>query len=86
MAEARDALREALAREGLMSHPSQANFVLVELGVADGPVCEALLARGILVRPGTGLGLPGTARVTVAPAPLMARVAAMIAEEVERAK
>ncbi len=69
-----------------MSHPSQANFVLVELGVDDGPVCEALLARGMLVRGGTGFGLPGTARVTVAPAPLMARVAAMIAEEVERAK
>jgi histidinol-phosphate aminotransferase len=86
VAEARDALREALAREGLVTHPSQANFVLVELGVDDGPVCEALLTRGILVRPGSGLGLPGTARVTVAPAPLMARVAAMIAEEVERAK
>jgi histidinol-phosphate aminotransferase len=86
VAEAREALREALDREGVVSHPSQANFVLVELGVDDGPVCEALLARGVLVRPGTGLGLPGTARVTVAPAPLMARVAAMIAEEVERAK
>jgi histidinol-phosphate aminotransferase len=83
---ARDALRDALAREGLVSHPSQANFVLVELGVDDRPVCEALLARGILVRPGAGLGLPGTARVTVARAPLMARVAAMIAEEVERVK
>ena len=35
--------------------------------------------------PGTEFGLPGFARVTVAPAPLMERVAAMIAEEVERA-
>jgi histidinol-phosphate aminotransferase len=86
VAAARDALRAALDSHGLVSHPSHANFVLVELGVDDGPVCEALLARGVLVRPGTGLGLPGTARVTVAPAPLMARVAAMIAEEVERAK
>jgi histidinol-phosphate aminotransferase len=86
VAAARDALRDALDRRGLMSHPSQANFVLVELGVGDGPVCEALLARGVLVRPGQSVGLPGTARVTVAPAPLMERVAEMIAEEVERAK
>jgi histidinol-phosphate aminotransferase len=86
VAAARDALREALERHGLTSHPSHANFVLVELGVDDGPVCEALLARGVLVRPGTTVGLPGTARVTVAPAPLMERVAGMIAEEVGRAK
>jgi histidinol-phosphate aminotransferase len=86
VAAARDTLREALDRVGLVSHPSHANFVLVELGVDDRPVCEALLARGILVRPGTSVSLPGTARVTVAPAPLMERVAAMIAEEVERAK
>jgi histidinol-phosphate aminotransferase len=86
VAAARDALREALDRRGLVSHPSHANFVLVELGVDDGPVCEALLARGVLVRPGKTVNLPGTARVTVAPSPLMERVAAMIAEEVERAK
>jgi histidinol-phosphate aminotransferase len=86
VAAARDALRAALQRHGLASHPSQANFVLVELGVDDGPVCEALLARGILVRPGKSVSLPGTARVTVAPEPLMEQVAAMIAEEVERAK
>ena len=86
VAAARDALREALAGHGLAAHPSQANFVLVELGVDDGPVCDALLARGVLVRPGKSVGLPGTARVTVAPAPLMERVAAMVAEEVERAK
>jgi histidinol-phosphate aminotransferase len=86
VAAARDALREALAGYGLVAHPSQANFVLVELGVDDGPVCDALLARGVLVRPGTSVSLPGTARVTVAPAPLMERVAAMVAEEVERAK
>jgi histidinol-phosphate aminotransferase len=86
VAAARDALCDALDRRGLMGHPSQANFVLVELGVDDGPVCDALLARGVLVRPGRGLGLPGTARVTVAPEPLMDRVADMIAEEVGRAK
>ena len=58
VAAARDALRAALDRHGLASHPSQANFVLVELGVDDGPVCEALLARGVLVRPGTDSASP----------------------------
>jgi histidinol-phosphate aminotransferase len=86
VAGAREALRAALDRRGLRSHPSHANFVLVELGVDDGPVCDALLARGVLVRPGAGLGMPGYARVTVAPEPLMERVAGMIGEEVERAK
>ncbi len=86
VAAARDALRDALDRRGLVSHPSQANFVLVELGVDDGPVCDALLARGVLVRPGRSVGLPGTARVTVAPEPLMERVAEMIAEEAGRSR
>ena len=86
VAAARTALRAALDARGLESHASHANFVLVRLGVDDGPVCEALLARGVLVRPGSGLGLPGYARVTVAPEPLMERVAAMIAEEVGRGK
>ena len=36
--------------------------------------------------PAPASGCPGTPRVTVAPEPLMERVAAMIAEEVERAK
>ena len=59
VAAARTALRAGLDARGLESHPSHANFVLVRLGVDDGPVCEALLARGVLVRPGSGLGLPG---------------------------
>ena len=40
-------------------HPSQSNFVLVELGVDDVAVCDALMRRGILVRGGTEFGLPG---------------------------
>ena len=47
--------------------PSQANFVLVELGVDDVAVCDELMRRGILIRAGSEFGLPGFARVTVAP-------------------
>ena len=80
VAAARDALRDALAGGGIVTHPSQANFVLVELGVDDRPVCEALLRRGALVRGGHGFGLDGFCRVTVAPVPVMGRVAELIAE------
>src|SRR5919197_253629 len=80
VAAARDALRDALAGGGIVTHPSQANFVLVELGVDDRPVCEALLRRGALVRGGHGFGIDGFCRVTVAPVPVMGRVAELIAE------
>ena len=39
---------------------------------------ERLLRRGVLVRTGRGLGLPGWARITVGPDPLMDRAAAAL--------
>jgi histidinol-phosphate aminotransferase len=69
------AAREVLARElgaaGLETVPSQANFVLVRIGVDDGPVCDHLLRKGFLVRSGRSVGLPGYVRLTVAPEPVM---------------
>jgi histidinol-phosphate/aromatic aminotransferase/cobyric acid decarboxylase-like protein len=41
---------------------------------------EQLLARGILIRTGTELGLPGWARITVAPDAVMDRAAAALLE------
>jgi histidinol-phosphate/aromatic aminotransferase/cobyric acid decarboxylase-like protein len=38
-------------------------------------VTDQVARAGLLVRPGTEFGLPGYARITVAPAPLMERVA-----------
>ena len=72
-------LAAELAAAGIRTHPSHANFVLVELGVDDPPVCEAMLRRGILIRGGSEFGLPGFARVTVAPPPVMRRTAAELA-------
>ena len=60
VAEARDVLREELAAAGIASRPSQANFVLVELGVDDRPVCDELVRRGLLIRGGAEFGLPGS--------------------------
>ncbi len=58
-------LTAEFARLGLSWAPSQANFVLVDLG-RDARVCfEALLRRGVIVRPGDALGYPTHLRVSV---------------------
>jgi len=75
---ARERLARRLAAGGMAPVPSSANFVLVELGVDDLALSDRLLRRGILVRPGTELGLPGWARITVAPEDVMDRAAAAL--------
>ncbi|MEA2228105.1 MAG: histidinol-phosphate aminotransferase [Solirubrobacteraceae bacterium] len=77
---ARERLTAALRAGGMAPVPSAANFVLVDLGVDDAELTALLLARGILVRPGTELGLPGWARITVAPDAVMDRAAAALLE------
>jgi histidinol-phosphate aminotransferase len=73
--EARERLAAALAAEGIRALPSEANFLLVEHGVDDGPLIDGLLRRGVLIRPGAEMGLPGWARITVGPPRLMELVA-----------
>ena len=51
---------------GLGPLPSVANFLLVELGAERArPAYEALLARGVIVRPARAFGAPGALRFTV---------------------
>ncbi len=51
-------------RQGLATVPSETNFVLMH--VADSAaLAEALMARGVIVRPGENLGMPGWIRVSV---------------------
>lgn len=50
---------------GLKTVPSQANFVCVKVGNEDLPYYQALLRRGVIVRPGTVLGMPGYLRVSI---------------------
>ena len=64
---------------GMCPHPSQANFVLCELGCDDREFCRRLLQRGIAVRGGSEFGLPGYARTTLAPSALMQRAATAMA-------
>jgi histidinol-phosphate aminotransferase len=78
---ARERLARRLAVGGMAPVPSSANFVLVDLGgVDDGDLHEALVRRGVLVRPGSELGLPGWARITVGPEEVMDRAAAALLE------
>jgi histidinol-phosphate aminotransferase len=75
VAEARETLCERLQTRGLEPLPSQANFVLVDTGVDDAALAEAVAEEGLLVRAGGEYGLDGYVRITVGPAPLMERVA-----------
>ena len=59
-------MNEALEDMGLVVTPSAANFLLIDLSGKDGEeVFNALLDRGVIVRPMAGYGLPQTIRVTV---------------------
>jgi histidinol-phosphate aminotransferase len=57
-------LEHEFARLGLKFLPSQANFILLEVG--DGrAVFDALLRKGVIVRPMNGYGLPAHVRISV---------------------
>jgi histidinol-phosphate aminotransferase len=75
------AARAAIARitaevagPGVTVYPSLANFALIETGRPGGPIYEALLRRGVIVRPMAAWGLPTCIRVSVAAADQMDRV------------
>jgi histidinol-phosphate aminotransferase len=76
----RERLAELLRGAGATPYPSQANFLLVDLGVDDVELTEGLARRGFLVRAGSEFGLSGFVRITTAPIPLMERVAAEVAD------
>lgn len=75
----RRALCERLEQAGLEYLPSEANFVLLHPGGDDLALAETLAREGVLVRPGTELGLPGYLRVTTASAELMPEVGERLA-------
>jgi len=66
---------------GLTVTPSQTNFVLVELGGRVGKtVFDALLRRGVIVRPMAGYGLPHHVRITIGTAAENTRLLSTLAE------
>lgn len=64
-AEQRERLRTGLQQLGLFVFPSQGNFVLVDFSRPAKPIEDALLKRGVIVRPMGGYGLPNCLRITV---------------------
>jgi histidinol-phosphate aminotransferase len=78
-ADARALLARLLADAGMESLPSEANFLLVQVGGDDAALAADLVVRGFLVRPGSEFGLDGWIRVTVGPRALMERFAAELA-------
>jgi histidinol-phosphate aminotransferase len=71
----RERLAESLRAIGAEPAPSQANFLLVDVGVDDVALTEGLARRGFLVRAGSEFGLERSVRITTGPVPMMERVA-----------
>jgi len=61
----RQFLTTELRRLGFAVVPSQANFLLVRMGVRAPALRDTLLKEGILVRDGAAVGFPGHLRITV---------------------
>jgi histidinol-phosphate aminotransferase len=64
-AEQRDRLQREFARLGMFAYPSAANFIAVAVPVSANRAFEDLLRRGIAVRSGDALEMPGFLRITV---------------------
>ncbi|MCL5676350.1 MAG: histidinol-phosphate transaminase [Firmicutes bacterium] len=58
-------LYQELGRHGLRFVPTEANFVLIHLGLPARRVFQSLLHQGVIVRPTDSFGLPESIRVTV---------------------
>jgi histidinol-phosphate aminotransferase len=79
---ARARLTAALQRSPIRAVDSDANFVLLNLGVDDLRVSDTLARDGILVRAGSEFGLPGYVRVTTGEEQLMDQVGQQLAAAV----
>jgi histidinol-phosphate aminotransferase len=58
-------IRDGLKQLGLSWIPSRTNFVTVDFSYPAYPIYEALLAKGIIVRPLVGYGMPNHLRISV---------------------
>lgn len=64
-AEERERVHRNLEAMGCVVTPSQANFLWVDVRRECGPVLEALLRRGVIVRGGDAFGHPRHVRITI---------------------
>jgi histidinol-phosphate aminotransferase len=61
----KDELAQGLGKMGMRCLPSHTNFMFVDLGIDAQAVFEALLKRGIIIRPGGIWGTPTWCRITI---------------------
>jgi histidinol-phosphate aminotransferase len=80
VAEARAYLADGLRDASAEPLPSEVGFVLARVDVDDVALTRALAERGVLVRAGSNVGLPGHVRIAVGPRPVMERAVAAFAE------
>ncbi len=71
--EGKSYLYKELAARGLRYVPTEANFLLVDVGRPADDLYRRLLRRGVVVRPGTAWGLPTSIRVTIGTRDQLAR-------------
>jgi histidinol-phosphate aminotransferase len=76
----REQLREGLAALGATTIPSAANFLLARFDRSGAELDEALLRRGIIVRPVAGYGLDHHLRITIGTEAQNRRLLAALAE------
>ena len=76
-------LRGGLERLGLKAPHSACNFLLADLGRDAAAVNEALLRRGVIVRPVANYGLPNHLRITVGTGPQNDRLLDSLAQVIE---
>jgi histidinol-phosphate aminotransferase len=75
----------AACRElGLGVIPSVGNFILVDMGAPAAPLFEALLRRGVIVRPVGNYGLPQHLRISIGTEPENDRLIKALGEVLER--
>jgi histidinol-phosphate aminotransferase len=73
-------LLEGLAKLDVRAYPSAGNFVLVDLRREAGPVYQALLRQGVIVRPLAPAGLTRHVRISIGTPAENARALAALAE------
>lgn len=73
-------LAAELAKAGLHALPSQTNFLLTHFGARTPAIEQALLARGVILRPMAGYGLAEYLRITVSDRAENSRLLAHLAE------
>jgi histidinol-phosphate aminotransferase len=63
--EGKEFLYRELAAMGLSYVPSQANFILIDVGCDSRKVHKEMILKGVIIRPGYNLGFPNHIRLTV---------------------